>query len=129
MVLVFVVLGTGKSFLFQITQTHYCASHALFYTLPPCLISLLLRLPPCTSLHTVEFKGHAIIVLKRGSFGTRIVPKFTVLLLLCVGFCGLYNIPHSLQTDTSSPLCMNPVAIMLLFCQISQCSKQCPIMM
>ena len=48
-VLVFVVLGTCKSFLFQITQTHYCAGHALYYTLPPCLISLLSRLPPCTS--------------------------------------------------------------------------------
>ena len=79
---------------------------SLFYRSPPHLISLLLRLPPFTSLHSVEFKGHAIIVLKRGSFGSRLVPKFTFLLLLCVGFCGLYNIPHSLQTtttDTSTP--------------------------
>ena len=98
MVLIFVGLGTGKPFSFQISHTRYCPATP-FYSLPPRLISLLLRLPLCTSLHTVEFKGHATIVLKRGSLGTRLVPKFTVLLLLCVGFCGLCNIPHSLQTS------------------------------
>ena len=102
------VLGTGKPFSFQISDTCYCPATS-FYILPPHLINLLLRLPPCTSLHTVEFKGHAIIVLKRGRFGTRLVHKFTVLLLLCVGFCGLYNIPHSLQITQYKLICPRPL--------------------
>ena len=99
------VLGTGKPFSFQISDMFYCPATS-FYSSPP---HLLLRLPPCTSLHTVEFKGHAIIVLKWGSFGTRLVPKFTVLLLLCVGFCGLYNIPHSLQITQYKLICPRPL--------------------